>query len=143
MAMKKVKPHLIFVLTAISLLVQILPVSSEEALYLCQNPSQPQSNSNLQQIRPKLWVYDFYAQWCPNCKALSPYVEQAMAKYNGLIELVPLDIDQSESKIYVERSGIKIVPTIVVVDANGIPLQELVGLEEGQQLDKVIAGLLQ
>lgn len=141
--MKKIKPYLILLLVIVALLMQTPVAFSEEERYLSQNPGQAQANSYMQQARPKLWVYDFYAQWCPNCKALSPYVAQVMAKYNGLVELVPLDIDQGESKVYVERSGIKIVPTIVVVDANGNPLQELVGLEEGQQLDKIITGLLQ
>ena len=64
----------------------------------------------------------FSAAWCGHCKALGPVVQQLQSQ--GLnIQKVDVDQDQALSAQY----GVRSIPTLVKIDANGNAGARLVG----------------
>ena len=69
-------------------------------------------------------VVDFWAAWCGPCRALGPAIESEVAKREGKLELVKLDVD-AEGPI-AARYGIQSIPTVAVF-RNGEPVTGFVG----------------
>ena len=76
----------------------------------------------LQSEQPVL--VDFWAPWCPPCRALAPTVDAVALEYAGKAKIVKLDIDE-EPEI-ADRYGIRSIPTLLVFKG-GEKVGELVG----------------
>ena len=54
-------------------------------------------------------LIQFWATWCPNCKALEPKIEAAMKKYGDKMKFVAVDVSVNQSvervKAYKEKHG--------------------------------------
>ena len=72
----------------------------------------------------KLVLIDFYAQWCPPCKMLSPVLDDVMEEMNGKIEMVKINVDENE-KISRQFQIISI-PTMIIFK-DGEPVSKVVG----------------
>ncbi len=57
-------------------------------------------------------VVDFWAAWCGPCRALGPAIESEVAKREGKLELLKLNVD-AEPEI-AGRYGIQSIPTVAV-----------------------------
>ncbi len=55
-------------------------------------------------------VVDFWASWCGPCHALAPVLEQEIARHDGAIELVKVDVDESPE--LARRYGISGIPSV-------------------------------
>ncbi|HYE13893.1 MAG TPA: thioredoxin [Pyrinomonadaceae bacterium] len=80
-------------------------------------------------------VVDFWATWCPPCRALNPVVEELAEKYAGAVRFVKLDID--ENSAVPQRYGIKGIPTLIVFE-RGREAERVVGLSGKDALSRVI-----
>ena len=69
-------------------------------------------------------VVDFWAAWCGPCRALGPAIESEVAKREGRIELVKLNVDE-EPQI-AARYGIQSIPTVAVF-RDGEPVTGFIG----------------
>lgn len=56
-------------------------------------------------------LVDFYATWCPPCRALAPRLEQFAEANKDRVKIVKVDTDQDEALS--ERYGVRTIPTIV------------------------------
>ncbi|MEN0021257.1 MAG: thioredoxin [Planctomycetota bacterium] len=56
-------------------------------------------------------VVDFWAEWCPPCKALGPTIDELATEYDGKALIGKVDVDQ-HSAIGSEY-GIQSIPTIL------------------------------
>ncbi len=55
-------------------------------------------------------VVDFYAEWCPPCRAMTPVVEQLAAEFAGRVKIGTLNTDHNpEIQI---RYGVMGIPTL-------------------------------
>jgi thioredoxin 1 len=43
----------------------------------------------------KLTVIDFWAEWCPPCKALGPVIDQLSQEFEGKVNIGKLDVDNT------------------------------------------------
>lgn len=65
----------------------------------------------------KVTVVDFYADWCGPCKAIAPHLEQ-MAKEDGQVQLVKIDIQSFESPV-AKQFKLQAIPNLRVYDTAG------------------------
>lgn len=60
----------------------------------------------------KLVVVDFFAEWCPPCRKLTPIVEELSAELSAdKAKIVKVDVDQAEKTT--EAHGIRSIPTLL------------------------------
>lgn len=75
----------------------------------------------VQQSKPV--VVDFYAEWCPPCKAIAPILEKISGERDDII-IAKLDTDHNP--ITASKFGIISIPTMIVFK-NGEPVTQWSG----------------
>ena len=55
-------------------------------------------------------VVDFWAAWCGPCKMVAPEMEKLAAKYDGIVDVVKVDVDANPRLS--QAFGIMSIPTI-------------------------------
>jgi len=83
----------------------------------------------------KLVLVDFYADWCPPCKVLSPVLEK-ITEDSSLVggveaDLVTLDVDAN--KELARQYEVRAMPTVIAF-RNGTPVGQFVGALPLQQV---------
>jgi thioredoxin 1 len=76
-------------------------------------------------------LVDFWAEWCPPCRAIAPSVESVATNYRGRVKVGKLNVDDAGD--VAGRYGITSIPTLLVfrggkiVDqrVGALPLAEL------------------
>jgi thioredoxin len=84
-------------------------------------------------------IIDFYADWCPPCRQLSPLVEEIAKKYQGKIAVYKVNTDKE--KILAQSLGITNLPTLLYIPAEGLPKASL-GLVPKDSIERVIKDVL-
>jgi thioredoxin len=84
-------------------------------------------------------IIDFYADWCPPCRQLSPLVEEIAREYNGKIVVYKVDTDKE--KELAQKLGITSLPTLLYVPAKGNP-QVTLGYVPKETIVKTIEEVL-
>ncbi len=92
---------------------------------------------------PDTWVYkgdkpaiiDFYATWCGPCKQLAPVLEEISKKYAG--KLVVYKVDTDKNKELAQVFGIRSIPTMFFVPANGKP-QVVSGARSQEEIESML-----
>lgn len=70
------------------------------------------------------WVLvDFWATWCPPCKAMSPVVDTLATQLGDRVNVVKIDIDSGD---WADKYDIRSVPTFVVFK-DGAEVSRLTG----------------
>jgi thioredoxin 1 len=71
-------------------------------------------------------LVDFWAVWCPSCRALGPAVDAVADDLAGRAKVFKLDVDDNPD--IVERYKIQIIPTLMIFKG-GQKVGELFGAE--------------
>ena len=71
-------------------------------------------------------VLDFWAEWCPPCRALAPTFEELAKQYAGRVRFLKLNVDENQQ--VPQRFGIKGIPTLVFFDG-------------GREVERVVGGI--
>jgi thiol-disulfide isomerase/thioredoxin len=66
----------------------------------------------------KYTVFDFYAVWCPPCRALSPALEKLASRNTGSLAIRKVDIVDWTMPV-AEQYGIEELPYLVLFDGSG------------------------
>ncbi len=116
------------------------------------------------QFKGKVVVVDFWATWCPPCRAEIPGYVELMKKYgkDGLV-IVGVSMDEGgpgvvkafsdkfgvnypmvmgDDKVLAAFGGIEALPTTFLIDRNGQIRDRKVGAEATEDYEKKIAGLM-
>src|ERR1044072_3512232 len=78
-------------------------------------------------------VVDFWAVWCGPCKAVAPEMEKIAEKYDGVVDVVKVDVDSNPglSQAYQIMS----IPTIAYFKPGDQP-KGVVGFQPMEQLER-------
>ena len=85
-------------------------------------------------------LVDFWAEWCPPCKMIAPYVEAIAAKYTGRLNVGKVDVDAFPQ--ISERYDVYGMPTLIVFQ-NGQPIQRIVGFQPQARIETQMIQYLQ
>jgi thioredoxin 1 len=84
-------------------------------------------------------IIDFYADWCPPCRQLSPLVEEVAKDYQGKIAVYKINTDHERA--LAQSLGITNLPTLLYIPAKGNPHVTL-GLISKEKIVKTINEIL-
>ncbi len=63
-------------------------------------------------------LVDFWAEWCPPCKALAPTLEQLAREADGRFVVAKVNVDQKPD--LAARYGVRSIPTLILFDGEHI-----------------------
>ena len=84
-------------------------------------------------------VVDFFATWCPPCKALAPILDRVAGGYAGKAAFVKINTEEAPD--LAARYGIRGVPTLVFVK-DGKTASTMVGLRPEADIKAAVDALL-
>lgn len=84
-------------------------------------------------------LVDFWASWCPPCRAMEPTVEDLAEKYAGVVTVGKLDVDANPKTA--GQFGVQSIPTWILF-LHGEPVQRLVGVQPRELLEGLLEGTL-
>ncbi|MDA8093368.1 MAG: thioredoxin domain-containing protein [Betaproteobacteria bacterium] len=65
----------------------------------------------------RLVMVDFWAEWCPPCRMLTPVLEGLVQGYAGKIGLAEIEVDEGENMRVAGRYGLRGFPTVLLFRA--------------------------
>ncbi len=84
-------------------------------------------------------VVDFWAPWCPPCRAIAPIMRELAAEYAGRLTLAKLDSDENPRAV--AQLGVQGIPTLIVFKG-GREVERLVGARTKRHYQQILEGLL-
>lgn len=80
-------------------------------------------------------LLDFWAEWCPPCRALAPTIAQIAEERAGTVKVGKVNVDEEQGLAY--RYGISSIPTLLVFK-NGVFVHQLIGLQPKERIDALL-----
>ena len=59
-------------------------------------------------------IVDFWADWCPPCRALTPVLERVIKAMDGRLKLAKVEVDEGANMKLAGRYGLKGFPTVLL-----------------------------
>lgn len=84
-------------------------------------------------------LVDFWATWCPPCRALAPVVDGLREEYVGRVKVVKLDTDRAPD-IAVQYE-VRSIPTLILFK-DGRPVDRWVGVRPRSEYARALDQLL-
>lgn len=81
-------------------------------------------------------VIDFHAEWCGPCKQQEPILEDLEEEYGDTIDFDDVDVDEEQD--VASQYGVRSIPTIVIEDDDGNPVERFVGLTDKDQIEEAL-----
>jgi len=63
-------------------------------------------------VQPML--VDFWADWCPPCRTLTPVLERLMQSYGGRIRMAKIEVDEGDNMKLAGRYAMRGFPTVLL-----------------------------
>jgi len=80
-------------------------------------------------------LVDFFAEWCPPCKMLSPILEKLANEYKDKIKIVRVNVDKSPIKA--QEYSISAIPSVKLFK-NGKVISEFLGFKTEEEIKEFI-----
>ena len=59
-------------------------------------------------------LVDFWADWCPPCRALTPVLERVITQQAGKLQLAKVEVDDGDNMKLAGRYGLRGFPTVLL-----------------------------
>ena len=76
-------------------------------------------------------LVDFWGEWCPPCRALSPILDELADEYEGRVKIGKVNIDNQQA--LATEYGIRAVPTMLLFH-QGQVTDQIIGLKSKRDL---------
>jgi len=80
-------------------------------------------------------LVDFWAPWCPPCRAIAPYVEQIAGELGPKAKVLKMNVDENPETP--GQLGIRSIPTLKVFKG-GKEVDQMVGAGSKEQIKNLI-----
>jgi thioredoxin 1 len=84
-------------------------------------------------------LVDFWAEWCPPCRAIAPILEALAMDHRDALTIVKLDVDTNPQTA--ERYHALALPVLIVF-SGGEPVTRILGAKPRRALEADLAGFL-
>ena len=85
-------------------------------------------------------LVDFWAEWCPPCRALSPIIDELASDFAGRLKIGKVNVDQSPA--VANRYGVRSIPTLLLFSGGAVADQR-VGARPKVELQQLLESQLQ
>lgn len=90
------------------------------------------TDTNFQEtVKTGVTLVDFWAPWCPPCRAQGPVVEKLADTFAGKATVAKVNVD--ENGAVAGQYGVMNIPTLIVLK-DGREVKRLVGLQQESEL---------
>ncbi len=89
-------------------------------------------------VSNKLIVVDFWALWCGPCRKMDKDTWDKKEVAEQLHNFVPVKIDVDAHKSIAKKYGVRGIPNILILDANGKIIYNSVGYQDKKQMAKTL-----
>lgn len=76
-------------------------------------------------------LVDFWGEWCPPCRALSPILDELAEEYQGRVKIGKVNIDNQQA--LAAEYGIRAVPTMLLF-SQGQVTDQIIGLKSKRDI---------
>jgi len=80
-------------------------------------------------------IIDFWAEWCPPCKKLTPVLEKIAETYKNKVDIYKVNVDQNP--FLSQTFSIEVIPTVIFFKGNDAK-SGFVGFREEEEVKKWI-----
>lgn len=80
-------------------------------------------------------LVDFWATWCPPCKAIAPSLEQIADEMGGKARVAKVNVDENGD--LANRFGIRSIPTLMVFK-RGKVVDQMIGAAPKDQIKRMV-----
>lgn len=84
-------------------------------------------------------LVEFWAEWCPPCKMIAPFLDEMAGEYGGKALICKLNVDENQA--IAQKYGIRSIPTLLFIKDGQIQ-DQVVGALPKDQLSAKIDKLL-
>lgn len=80
-------------------------------------------------------LIDFYADWCPPCKMLTPVLEELSKEHQDDFEIIKVNVDEQEA--LAAQFDVRNIPTLVFIKDKKIQ-EKMLGFQSKHRLEQKI-----